>query len=121
MDIHYAHRAQWDGPPLPETATIYNAPRPLYGDVTWVGKFRRGTFYAAVFSGLGADALHKRNKELDAATITLVDNAAVERLVLTQLAVAGYSMDDYEEIGMSMAEVARERGLPWVEEENDDS
>lgn len=33
---------------IPAGWTIYNAPRPLYGDTEWLGDFLAGMFYAAV-------------------------------------------------------------------------
>lgn len=33
---------------IPASWTIYNAPRPLYGDTEWRGDFLTGIFYAAV-------------------------------------------------------------------------
>lgn len=57
---------------VPETWTIYNAARPLYGHRTWQGPFRHGVFYAAVapegdpVDEFGdAPEFRKRNRELD--------------------------------------------------------
>ena len=33
---------------IPENWTIWNAPRPLYGDTAWEGDFVHGIFYAAI-------------------------------------------------------------------------
>lgn len=123
MRTVYAHRAQWDVVPLSEleSATIYNAPRPLYGHRVWPGSFRHGSFYAAIWDDQPyAEDYRRRNIELDASVIEIVDNEAVQRIVEQQLADAGYSLADYAEIGMGIAEVAAERGLPWVEEETDE-
>jgi len=57
---------------IPESWTIYNAPRPLLGHERWQAGFRHGIFYAAVTPvGDPADEFndapefHRRNRELD--------------------------------------------------------
>lgn len=42
-----------DGSVIPSSFVIYNAPRPLFGHLTWQGPFLTGIFYAAV------DPLHR--------------------------------------------------------------
>jgi len=123
MRTAYAHKATWDGPPLDELAgaMIYNAPRPLYGHRAWPGPFLHGSFYAAVFDAQeNAEFCRRQNEKLDASRVELVDNDDVKCLIEQQLTEAGYSLADYEEIGMGLREVAHERGLPWHEEDGSD-
>lgn len=47
---------------IPNDWTIYNAPRPLYGNECWEGDFVHGRFYAAVEP---QSKYHQLNQELD--------------------------------------------------------
>lgn len=59
---------------IPVDWVIFNAPRPLYGDVCWEGDFRHGVFYSAVDSeGDFSDLWIDRNFELDAWEISYID------------------------------------------------
>jgi hypothetical protein len=123
MDTIYVNRADWDGPDT-TGARVFNAPRPLYGAapdnraVTWTGRFRAGTFYAAVWPCDLADRMLTANERDGAVEVQLVDNAEVRRMVEERLAERGYSIADYEAIGMGVAEAAAENGLggAWHEE-----
>lgn len=52
---------------VPEGWPIFNAPRPLVGDISWQSEFRHGVFFVAIDPG-GENAKYcvKRNSELDA-------------------------------------------------------
>jgi hypothetical protein len=63
---------------IPADWLIFNAPRPLYGDRTWIGPFCSGVFYAAVDpSGDGTAAYIKMDRELDAVLIRWVTEAEI--------------------------------------------
>ncbi len=55
-----------DGQEIPDNYIIFNAPRPLYGQITWQGEFKHGIFYAALdpddkYTGQGI----RENESLD--------------------------------------------------------
>jgi hypothetical protein len=124
METIYVNRADWDGPDV-TGARIFNAPRPLYGAaadnraVTWTGRFRAGTFYAAVWpDGYRAADMVAANERDGAVEVQLVDNAEVRRMVEERLAERGYAIADYEALGMGVAAAAAENGLggAWHED-----
>jgi hypothetical protein len=52
---------------VPPGWAIWNAPRPIYGDLTWQGDFRHGIFYAAIDpAGERAAWQSQENHQLDA-------------------------------------------------------
>ena len=65
---------------VPENATIYNAARPLVGQLTWTGDFYAGVFYAGVDpSHRLAEEWDARNAELDATVLVYFDeNQAID-------------------------------------------
>lgn len=67
------------GKALPAAYPIHNAPRPLYGDITWQGEFVSGIFYAA-FDPEHPDAefYTRRNAELNAIELTWVSEDEVK-------------------------------------------
>jgi hypothetical protein len=91
---------------------IWNAPRPLYGDHTWTGPFLNGSLYA---SGRRKD-WQEANEQQDATELVFVTNAQVEEMVGQRLAEDGYSLADYAEVDMGLAEVAAHYGLPYKED-----
>ena len=51
---------------VPEDWLIFNAPRPLLGDIEWQGDFRHGLFYVAIDpKGYIPESWIKRNCDLD--------------------------------------------------------
>lgn len=82
---------------VPEGWTVYNAPRPLYGQVRWQGEFVHGVFYAAVApEGDPADEFgdsplfHRRNRELDGWVVRWI----------TRAEVMAYARARYAELGL---------------------
>ena len=65
---------------VPENATIYNAARPLAGQLTWTGDFYAGVFYAGVDPAHDmAEEWDARNAELDATVLVYFDeNQAID-------------------------------------------
>jgi len=106
------HRATWDGPELPDGSVIYNAPRPIYGDVEWTGQFRCGVFYAA--ADAGDERVRGLNTQQDATLVELVDNDDVRGMIAERLTANGYGPDDTD--GITTAELAAMWGLPWHDE-----
>jgi hypothetical protein len=52
---------------IPNNWTIWNAPRPLYGDTAWQGDFIHGIFYAAIDpDSIFSESNTKDNISLDA-------------------------------------------------------
>jgi hypothetical protein len=113
-DAVYVHAATWQPPAavMPEWV-IANAPRPLHGRVIWEGSFRAGIFYAA-----GPDTADLRELwRRDGARIVLViTNDDIERMANAYAAANGYTPDDYREAGITIADLARDLGLPYVED-----
>ncbi len=66
----------------PEGWTVWNAPRPLYGEIVWHGDFVKGCFYAATNPDaaeyMDVRGQEIRNRDLDACQIEWVtrDKAA---------------------------------------------
>ena len=119
-DYLYVNELDWDGPDV-TGARVFNAPRPLYGSavddrpVTWVGGFRAGRFYSAVWpDGYRANDMIAACVRDGAVEIRFVTNDQVREMVEAKLAEHGYSLADYAEIGMGMADVAAENGLGYA-------
>ncbi len=87
---------------------VWNAPRPLHGEVRWAGPFRRGACYAAG----PAARFATRNADLGAATLELVDEARLLELLDERLAADGYSRAELADCGMSVREACVQYGLP---------
>ncbi len=91
----------------PEGWTVWNAPRPLYGEIVWHGDFVKGCFYAATNPDaaeyMDVRGQEIRNRDLDACQIEWVtrDKAA-------QMARERYETDDYYAPLLKIYE--RERG-----------
>jgi hypothetical protein len=74
-----------DGTPLPAHWEVYNAPRPLYGALTWDGEFRHGAFYGAVDPDddshplFMATAQRRGNLRLDGWLVEWLDREATVR------------------------------------------
>lgn len=63
---------------IPAGWLVFNAPRPLYGDRTWIGPFSKGVFYAAIDPTEDAAAANvEANRDLDAALIRWVTEAEI--------------------------------------------
>ena len=58
---------------VPEGWTVWNAARPIYGQMEWQREFRHGSFYAAT-DPANADTprFEQRNRELDALPVEYV-------------------------------------------------
>ena len=67
---------------VPKGWHIHNAPRPLYGDITWQGDFLSGIFYAALDpQGEQYDWQRQQNESLDATrVIPVTENFVVEEM-----------------------------------------
>lgn len=64
---------------IPADWTIFNAPRPLNGHITWQDDFRHGIFYAAVNPhGYIADTMIRDNVNLHAFVLDYVGMVEVE-------------------------------------------
>jgi hypothetical protein len=69
---------------VPAEWTIWNAPRPIYGDITWKGDFLSGVFYAAINpDGDDCKRFTQLNIELDACKIFYVDEEEALDLMVT--------------------------------------
>lgn len=99
---------------------VLNAPRPIGGlpVETWTGDFRAGIFYAAYSAG-EAPAWGTWDR-MDADEIRLITNDEVRERVTAQLAVEGYTLAHYAEVGIAedeaIADVAHRLHLPWRRE-----
>jgi hypothetical protein len=91
---------------------IWNAPRPLYGRVTWTGKFVAGVLYAAG----PRDEYERLNAQQDAVEIVMVPNDYLATVTRQLVEADGHTLADYEEVDMGVGDVARHYGLPWHEE-----
>lgn len=91
--------------------TIVNAPRPLMGARTWQGPFRHGLFYAAGHPG--DDQLRESWDADDAWPVTLVTDADIEVMVADYAAGSGYDLADLPTMGITVADLADEMGLPY--------
>ena len=69
---------------IPEGAVIFNAPRPIYGDVTWRGDFTVGVFYALVLPR--PDSERERHEPQRAWMIT--ENQSLDATVIRPLTEA---------------------------------
>lgn len=115
----YVHRSTWTLPAgVGDNWLIANAPRPLAGAVTWTGDFRHGSFYAA--TSVDDLAVIESWTAADGWPVVVVDNADVERRVLEFAAAEGYiatpSAAELAELGVELADVAADLGLPYVSE-----
>lgn len=94
-----------DGTPIPADWPIHNAPRPLYGQITWVqpnAPFRAfGWFFAAVDPteqwSQGEYGYIEENRRLDARALVFVsDEQAFQRGVEHLRQMYGARLDDFE-------------------------
>lgn len=87
---------------VPAEWVIFNAPRPLYGDMEWRGDFLHGVFYVAVNpDDRYAEERIKRNLELDAWVVHYHDRSearawAAEHYAV-ELAAGEFTLEDYDE------------------------
>jgi len=88
---------------IPETWTIYNASRPLFGHAHWRGDFRHGVFFAAVMpEGDPADEFgdapefHKRNRELDGHVCVWIPRDDVMAYGAQKAAEYGIDLDEFD-------------------------
>lgn len=89
--IVYLHRSEIDAAPLTDDQRariltnehygIYNAPRPMYGPISWEGPFNHGVYYVAVDSAQMASAA----VNLDGWPVHIVDDADIRRLVSVEI------------------------------------
>ena len=109
MEQVLVNRADWaDAPEVPEGWQIANAPRPLMGEITWTGKFRRGIFYAASPTEVTGTFGWKAD---DAGLIEFITDEEIRVRVDAKLAEHGYS--SLEDADMTVEEVAETMQLPW--------
>lgn len=116
-NVSYANAAKWDQPnEVGDDWTVWNAPRPLFGEVNWTGEFRSGVFYAAAApDDPFYDRYAERNAAQDARIVEVVTNDDLERVLADRLAENGYTVADYHDAGFTTGETARQHGLPWHE------
>jgi hypothetical protein len=70
----------------PEGWEVYNAPRPIYGTVSWTGDFRHGSFYVAIDpKDERASFMIKENNLLRAYRLEYVSKEAVIKEVEAEL------------------------------------
>ena len=115
METRYVHEKEW-AEELPRSlseARLFNAPRPLYGEVAWEGEFRHGIHYAAIWPDTyRGDDLVEQNARLDVVELEFVNDDELRRMIREQLAAKGYSFEDYREIHLDINDAARDLGLP---------
>jgi hypothetical protein len=127
MDVVYVHEEEWERlgrtgarPSIQAGWAVYNAPRPLPGEVSWELWLpsQRGIHYAAgppaAPLGLYGRTLEEDAQALGAARVEIVGDADVLRLLEERLAEDGYSLAEYEAAGQGPGDVARAHGLPWA-------
>ena len=94
-------------PDVPQSWTIYNAPRPLRGHMSWQGPFRHGIFYVAVAPpGDPADEFGdselftERNRSLDGHVCEWISREEIEEWGRSYCADndVEYSDFDYSEV-----------------------
>jgi hypothetical protein len=85
---------------IPARWKVYNAPRPLLGDVTWQGEFCKGIFYAAVDpDGENAGRWIEVNRRMDADEVVTLSREAFRRVAIEDIE-AHYGIDRCNEIGL---------------------
>lgn len=110
MNTVTVNSAAWSTPEaVPAGWVIVNAPRPLYGKITWQGPFRHGIFYAASPDTPDARACWAAD---DAWPVTFTTNDKLQAQLQVKLDEYGTTL---EEVGMSWAEFAASYNLPWHE------
>lgn len=94
---------------------VYNAPRPIPGDLTWISDCRHGVFYAA-----GSEEMFGQSWEaLDAWPVEAIDNTWVYKQLLFKAWSCGYHnlrafmLSNYH---TSIARLANECDFPWRDE-----
>lgn len=86
---------------IPEDWEVWNASRPLYGEITWQGEFLCGVFYAALDpNDPYCQERRKRNQELDGYLITYVGKDIINEYGLARCEEYGidperFSYDDF--------------------------
>lgn len=121
----YVHEEEWERaaregarPPIAAGWVVYNAPRPLPGEVAWELWLpsQRGVHYAAgppdAPLGLWGRTLDEEAEALHAARVEVVRDEDVRRSLEALLAEYG-GLAAYEAAGRGAGEVARAHGLPW--------
>ena len=69
---------------IPDGWPVFNAPRPLYGQMAWRGQFLSGIFYTAVDpADRWSDGFIKRNHENDASLVKFVTHQDILAEVVT--------------------------------------
>ena len=101
----------------PEGWRVFNAPRPLYGHMTWDGEFVSGLFYAAVDpSEANTEAHVERNRALDARELVFLTQEELDERVDAHAArlAEEYGIDasefDREDVLFSYQDTARHEG-----------
>ena len=122
--VRYVHANDWDEDITPAGGSdwaVWNAPRPLHGEVCWPGQFRAGIFYAATRRTSPDFARHAELNRRDAAVrVEVIDNATVAALYDQATAADNgrYTLQDYIDGDLSPAEATRNYGLPWDDDDH---
>ena len=102
---------------VPAGRTIFNAPRPIYGQLTWNGDYRHGRFYTAIdpsdgFVFRGNQTLSQKwaegNAELDAWVLIFVDD---DTAIADCWAMASESGVDPGGVGMDWSKTVMTRDM----------
>ena len=103
------------GREIPAGWELWNAARPLYGDLAFAGPFIQGVFYAAIDpNGPDADDLRSKNMALDAALLTFV---TVEQAVEAYRRYgASLGLDDAEFDAVLQRQGTEEMALDFLRE-----
>ena len=101
--------ADWSAPAeIPAGWLIANAPRPISGQLTWQGPFRRGVFYAASPEIPGGTFGWEAD---DAGLVVFITDEEITARVLAKFAEYGYA--SAEDAGVTIAEQAECMRLPY--------
>ncbi len=118
--VHLRRDALHTPRPLEAGWTVWNAPRPLVGEVTWEQTgLGCGWFFAAgpadgELGGWRGKTFGEANERMDAAVVVLVDDEN-RKALLNQALEDGDSepLEAWLEAGFTVEDVAQIVGMPW--------
>jgi hypothetical protein len=98
------------GDPISADWLIFNAPRPLYGELTWEGPFLHGTFYAA--SAPRTLEFHYENIDLDGWLLEWHTEAEIIAWVTAEYTrkIGKFDATDYDQADLDMSFFLRHNG-----------
>ena len=89
---------------------MYNAPRPLYGELNWKGPFLHGVFYAAMNPvGEYAQMYREFNETMDAWPVEWVTEPEARRWLTEHTRIPSWKIHDSDSHGIWVAYI-RDRG-----------